>query len=350
MNTIHKMNTLDSSVSENICKYLRHKDLYNLSIVNAKYSKDVDFYIKYNIRNVKIWSRNLYFSTLFVMSKKIIFLESLELNWCPNIFERNNGITLYHFSSLKRLKIDNLTRYDINSIISLLESSPQLKTLIFIWISFTEKDIYKIAGYFQKLDELHLDYMQITDLTLINISSYLNNLEKINIIGCLKIGDKGIIELFKKCNRLKSIRLELDITDEAIYKMANKCYLLEELNLTLCNDEITSVSLNYLLEKCKLLKSIKIKGFFTTFDEYKDSVTNDIFYGILKSTSLNKIYFENCSGINDMGINILAESKLFIESFFFRNCINISNQSIQILVKNSKFLKWYEINRKIYEM
>lgn len=112
---------------------------------------------------------------------------------------------------------------------------------------------------------------QVTDSQLAAIKTC-HRLERITLIGCSSITDKGLLELLslKVGKHIMSIDLSdvTKITDKAIIAIANHCPHLQGLNLSMCKDDhekcsgVTDIGITTLAKKCRQLRRVSFFLFF----------------------------------------------------------------------------------------
>ncbi|OWZ21734.1 hypothetical protein PHMEG_0003681 [Phytophthora megakarya] len=135
-------------------------------------------------------------------------------------------------------------------------------------------------------------------------------LRRLNISGCRRIGDEGLLEILKVCTGLQKVNLRLcdRMTDSSIRTLTHNCLELETLNL----EELDALSYKVFV-----------------FDQEGDGrgvVDKNM---LLKMKSLN---LAGCTGLNDLSLGHLGHRAKGVESLNISACIELTDQSLLWLI------------------
>ena len=178
--------------------------------------------------------------------------------------------------------------------------------------------------------------VNVTDEALDNIADRCPNLLELNLSSCEGITDKGLTCLVKKCRNIQSLYLYrcIRITDDAIVQVANHCRSLKKLSLRNCN--ITDYSILQLTKHCHEITDLDL----SSCDKLTDESISQISVGLplLESLSLEEI-----SLLTDNSIStLLACSR--IHTLKLAYCKNITQKSITQLVEGCQLMQTLDLS------
>ena len=230
-----------------------------------------------NISNCDRLTDNLFFNTSCKNFKKI-YLQRI-----PNL----TLLTIPSITSLIYLNLYSLYNLDENSLIRILKLNPNLIEISLKFCnSITRSTINALSIYNKNLEVVKISYCH--NLLSINIDSlllnlnnlrYINitygiyieffgldnkktnyNLEELTLSNCPKISSYYLIDLFKKCNKLKFVCINgcVHITSMVINTLINyNSHTLTVVDLTNCK-YIQNYQIKKLLNNCKKIKVLFI--------------------------------------------------------------------------------------------
>ena len=240
-------------------------------------------------------------------------INSLALG-CPNINHLNlPGFNLDVNELVARLStgFTNLTHLDISgghelsddSILLMAGGCPNI-------IHLDLKNCYLITTYSmlfiaQNCSKLiHLNLSQcdgITDDAMSTISQYCPQLTYLDLSGCDDLSDNAIIALFQGCINLAHLNLgECDFSDASIIAITFSPRAHCLLNLTLCDCNITDVSVILLSQGCPNLVSLDVSRC--------ETITDDSVFMLPKGCpKLERILLKGCYQLTFASITVLLE-------------------------------------------
>ncbi|GAB9471681.1 F-box/lrr-repeat protein 13 [Globisporangium polare] len=151
--------------------------------------------------------------------------------------------------------------------------------------------------------------MQLGNLAMKHLAVGLaneNKLRKLNVAGCRRIGDEGLLAVAKSCTRLKELNVRQcdKLTDVSIRAVTHSCLELEVLNL----EEIYLVSHKIFL-----------------FDQEGDG------RGVVEKNLVKKVKDVNltgCSGLSDLAVGRLFHRAKQIRAITLSSCTGITDQAL----------------------
>lgn len=157
--------------------------------------------------------------------------------------------------------------------------------------------------------------MQLGNLAMKHLAAGLaseNKLRKLNVAGCRRISDEGLVEVAKNCTRLKELNVRQcdKLTDASIRAVTHNCLELEVLNL----EEIYSASHRIFL-----------------FDQEGDG------RGVVEKNLVKKVKDVNltsCSGLSDLAVGHLFHRAKQLRAITLSSCTGISDQALAWMLED----------------
>jgi hypothetical protein len=259
--------------------------------------------------------------------------------------------------NLLRLPPDNITeewiKHNLNSDVELL----RLENCY--WLS---KDLLsKIGRIDDKLKELSLRNLEISNFILTNVLKFAKNIEALEISYCkgLTLGSCDIISMYgNKIKSLKLVSLKDVVNDNSLESIGNIKFL-NELDISLCS-LVTDIGLSkfcqgpkkkmeaiYLTANLKL-SNTGIKTLLDTFNNtlrklsisqmYQKAVDGEICSVISKCKKLNYLDISGCINISNDAIGSLFTSLNEIENLNLSS-LPVNDSTVESALLSNKLLK-----------
>ncbi|KAF1330192.1 F-box/lrr-repeat protein 13, partial [Globisporangium splendens] len=249
---------------------------------------------------------------------------------------------------LKRLWMTNCHQISDIGVEAVVRGNPKLEEL---GLSFCEKISDRCFPAIVKscpdLSVLEAELcMQLGNSAMKHLAAGLatsNKLRRLNIAGCRRISDEGLVKVAKCCTRLKEVNVRLcdKLTDLSVRMVAHNCLELEVLNM----EEIYAASYKIfvfdqegdgrgVVEK-NLVAKLKVIN-LTGCSGLTDLALGHLFH---RAKKLKSITLSSCAGISDHGLTWMLEDMLdhsrcgeCLEHVDFSYCPQLSATAIRALV------------------
>ncbi|KAL4242001.1 hypothetical protein ABKN59_000621 [Abortiporus biennis] len=164
-----------------------------------------------------------------------------------------------HLRMLDLTGCSNLTDEAIEGIVSV---APKIRNLVLAKCTqLTDNAVESICTLGKHLHYLHLGHAgSITDRSIRLLARACTRLRYIDLANCLQLTDMSVFELasLQKLRRIGLVRVN-NLTDQAIYSLAERHSTLERIHLSYC-DQITVLAVHYLLQKLPKLTHLSLTG------------------------------------------------------------------------------------------
>uniref|UniRef100_K3WKE1 Clu domain-containing protein n=1 Tax=Globisporangium ultimum (strain ATCC 200006 / CBS 805.95 / DAOM BR144) TaxID=431595 RepID=K3WKE1_GLOUD len=212
---------------------------------------------------------------------------------------------------LKRLWMTNCRQISDLGVEAVVRGNPKLEEL---GLSFCERISDQcfptIGKSCPNLSVLEVELcMQLGNAAMKHLVAGLaasNKLRRLNIAGCRRISDEGLVEVAKYCTRLKEVNVRLcdKLTDMSVRMVTHNCLELEVLNM----EEIYAASYKIFL-----------------FDQEGDG------RGVVEknlAAKLKVINLTGCSGLTDLALGHLFRRAKMLRSITLSSCTGISDEGL----------------------
>ncbi|CAL1701042.1 unnamed protein product [Somion occarium] len=164
-----------------------------------------------------------------------------------------------HLRMLDLTGCSNITDETIEGIISV---APKIRNLVLAKCNqLTDVAVESICSLGKHLHYLHLGHAGgITDRSIRLLARACTRLRYIDLANCLQLTDMSVFELagLQKLRRIGLVRVN-NLTDQAIYSLAERHATLERIHLSYC-DQITVMAIHFLLQKLPKLTHLSLTG------------------------------------------------------------------------------------------
>jgi Leucine Rich repeat len=166
---------------------------------------------------------------------------------------------------------------------------------------------------------------EVSNLTFVGWKVF--TLREVNLFGCQRISDIGLLDLIEGCPHLEHINLSycMGFTIDLLSTLSLKCPYLLSINLShshMC--AVTTLGLFAVVRSCLLLHTILLSN----LEHIKDRVLSAIGSA---SSNLHTIDVSDCQGITDVGLSALAHHCKLLHTISLRNCKGITDTSLVAL-------------------
>lgn len=167
--------------------------------------------------------------------------------------------TMEHLRMLDMTACALVTDDAIEGIIS---HSPKIRNLVLSkCVLLTDRSVENICRLGRHLHYLHLGHAaKITDRSIRTLARSCTRLRYVDFANCLLLTDMSVFELsaLPKLRRVGLVRVS-NLTDEAIYSLAERHASLERIHLSYC-DQISVMAIHFLLQKLHKLTHLSLTG------------------------------------------------------------------------------------------
>ncbi|KAG1688136.1 hypothetical protein DVH05_004006 [Phytophthora capsici] len=238
-------------------------------------------------------------------------LEELDISYCTLITDLGLAAVGKYCNRLARLKMVHCPQIRDVGVEAIVRTNPRLEELALSFCErISDRCFLTIGKSCPGLASLEAELcVQLGNNALKYLAAMLVNptkLRKLNIAGCRRIGDEGLLELVKVCTGLQKVNLrQCDrMTDVSIRTLTHNCLELDTLNV----EELDSLSYKIFV-----------------FDQEGDGrgVVDKNLLAKLKSLNLS-----GCSGLNDLSLGHLGHRSKSIESLNLSACMELTDQGL----------------------
>ncbi|RLN62087.1 hypothetical protein BBJ28_00010105, partial [Nothophytophthora sp. Chile5] len=244
-------------------------------------------------------------------------LEQLDVSYCTLVTDLGLATIGKYCHRLMRLRMVHCSQIRDVGVEAIVGSNPRLEELALSFCErISDRCFLTIGKSCRNLSMLEMELcVQLGDTSLKYLASTLANpskLRRLNIAGCRRIGDEGLLEIANVCTGLQNVNLRLcdRLTDLSVRCLTHNCLELEALNV----EELSSLSYNVFV-----------------FDQEGDGravVDKNL---LLKLKSLN---ITGCSGLNDLALGHLGHRAKLLESLNLSACTDFTDQALSWLLED----------------
>ncbi|XP_019053256.1 PREDICTED: F-box/LRR-repeat protein 3-like isoform X2 [Nelumbo nucifera] len=289
-------------------------------------------------------------------------LRVISLKWCLSVSDLGVGLLAVKCKEIRSLDLSYVPVLNIShcqnvghvGLSSLINGAENLRQLV---LAYGSPVTLSLAEAFQKFSKLHSIKLNgcmvtcdglnaigncciplrelslskcsgVTDEGLSFLLSKHRELKKLDITCCRKITHVSIDSITTSCTSLVSLRMESCslVPKEAFILIGQRCYLLEELDLT--DNKIDNEGLKF-ISRCSELSSLKIGICLNITDE---GLTN---IGMF-CPKLIELDLYRSTGITDIGIAAIARGCHQLKMINVAYCKDITDNSLRSLSKCSR--------------
>eukprot|EP01088_Endostelium_zonatum_P011424 TRINITY_DN2555_c0_g2_i1.p1 TRINITY_DN2555_c0_g2~~TRINITY_DN2555_c0_g2_i1.p1 ORF type:complete len:1051 (-),score=288.39 TRINITY_DN2555_c0_g2_i1:77-3229(-) len=296
------------------------------------------------LRKVAMGSRNVTGTGIKAMINGCPQLRELEIGEADNISEEdiiNIFIGLRDLEAISLLNCKNLNNLNISNELNLskIGKNYNMKKLdLSRAINFGDEGLIMVLNSFPNLKELNLSFCEeITDYSwesYFNQNSnasnynYLNQVEYLNVEGCIRLSEKTIIKIIQKIgnnNRLKYLNLNnvKSVSDQVLECISNTTCndSLKGLEIALC-DSISKSGMTQFLNRKKNLKQLNVSDLDLGMDIFFNN--NEMDNNMIFKRNIKKLNLGHWKSITDEGLYMLVTQCPFITHLDLSYCPNLS--------------------------
>uniref|UniRef100_A0A667HKH0 F-box/LRR-repeat protein 15-like leucin rich repeat domain-containing protein n=1 Tax=Lynx canadensis TaxID=61383 RepID=A0A667HKH0_LYNCA len=196
-------------------------------------------------------------------------LHKIEVFGCLALTAKSVGSLAVQCPHLRTLNIGRVPKVSEACLVRSLENLREVTALNVAGLKMMRDQIvHCIVTQCPKLDSLVLSSCsQVTDVSLVEISTYLRTLRYLDVSGCRQITNAGIHALARSCHQLKYLDLSsTGISKRGVCSLANYCHIsLECVKLSFCKN-VTLDVVKKLCKNCRRLKILHLYGCTITSD------------------------------------------------------------------------------------
>ncbi|KDQ64252.1 hypothetical protein JAAARDRAFT_118397, partial [Jaapia argillacea MUCL 33604] len=172
---------------------------------------------------------------------------------------------LYLSTSFDHLRMLDLTACSFltdTTLAGVISVAPKIRNLVLAKCSnITDAGVESICRLGKHLHYLHLGHaVNVTDRGVKMLARCCTRLRYIDLANCNHLTDLSVFELstLPKLRRIGLVRVH-NLTDEAIYALADRHATLERIHLSYC-DQISVIAIHFLLQKLRKLTHLSLTG------------------------------------------------------------------------------------------
>ncbi|EKM80050.1 hypothetical protein AGABI1DRAFT_120086 [Agaricus bisporus var. burnettii JB137-S8] len=166
------------------------------------------------------------------------------------------------FEHIRMLDLTACARITDDTIEGIIAQAPKIRNLVLSKCALlTDRAVEAISKLGRCLHYLHLGHAnKITDRSIRTLARSCTRLRYIDFANCTLLTDMSVFELsaLPKLRRVGLVRVN-NLTDEAIYALAERHATLERIHLSYC-DQITVMAIHFLLQKLHKLTHLSLTG------------------------------------------------------------------------------------------
>ncbi|KAF7981644.1 hypothetical protein HWV62_32746 [Athelia sp. TMB] len=163
------------------------------------------------------------------------------------------------------LRMLDLTACDLitdDAVEGIIAYSPKIRNIVFSKCTkLTDRSVENICKLGKHLHYLHLGHTaRITDRSVKTLARCCTRLRYVDFANCVLLTDMSVHELcgLHKLRRIGLVRVN-NLTDEAVYSLAERASTLERIHLSYC-DQITVMAIHYLLDRLHKVTHLSLTG------------------------------------------------------------------------------------------
>ncbi|KAL0570094.1 SCF ubiquitin ligase complex subunit [Marasmius crinis-equi] len=166
------------------------------------------------------------------------------------------------FDHLRMLDLTACSLVTDDAVEGIISNAPKIRNLVLNKCSLlTDRAVENICRLGRNLHYLHLGHTsKITDKSVRTLARSCTRLRYVDFANCVLLTDMAVFELsaLPKLRRVGLVRVS-NLTDEAIYALADRHATLERIHLSYC-DQISVMAIHFLLQKLHKLTHLSLTG------------------------------------------------------------------------------------------
>lgn len=163
---------------------------------------------------------------------------------------------------LRMLDLTGCALITDDAVEGIVSYAPKIRSLVLSKCSLlTDRAVESVCLLGRHLHYLHLGHaVNITDRSIKSLARCCTRLRYVDFANCLLLTDMSVFELasLPKLRRIGLVRVS-NLTDEAIYALAERHSTLERIHLSYC-DQISVMAIHFLLQKLHKLTHLSLTG------------------------------------------------------------------------------------------
>lgn len=281
------------------------------------------------------------------------FLAEVDLSYCTE-FTDYAAEAIARARNLKSLKLVKCKQITDMGLVCIAVGCRKLQTLNLKWcVGVTDLGVELVSVKCKELRNLDLSYLQITNKCLESLKR-LTHLENLALVGCVNVGDEGLIHLRNKSLQGLDVSKCCNISSTGIINFAIVTPELHQLTLAYCipitsdlassqtfdglqiikfdGCKISSTALKSLGKSCKYLRELSLSKCI--------GVTDEELKGFLAyCRELNKLDLTCCRDLTDVALSTVARSCRYLSSLKIESCHLVTEKSLTMLGEGCHFLQ-----------
>ncbi|KTW31503.1 hypothetical protein T552_00145 [Pneumocystis carinii B80] len=263
--------------------------------------------------------------------RPFLYQSSNLIKFCNTLCRKN--LSFNYAQLIRRLNLSYVCDYVSDQYLSKLDKCTRLERLTLIGCKrITDKGIHDILSKNPNLLALDFTGLElITNKTLFCIAKYLKNLQGLNLTNCKNITDESIIAIANSCSNLRRIKLNGChlITDLSVLSLTSRCPSLLEIDLDNCF-EITNQSANAAFTKLNNLRELRLAQC--------TSITNELFLNMENERyeHLRILDLTSCTRITDDCIYHISLAIPKLRNLILAKCSNITDRGVMYIARLGK--------------
>lgn len=168
----------------------------------------------------------------------------------------------HSFDHLRMLDLTACARITDTALAGIIAVAPKIRNLVLAKSTqITDVGVESICKLGKQLHYLHLGHASnITDKGVKMLARSCTRLRYIDLANCTHLTDLSVFELstLQKLRRIGLVRVH-NLTDEAIYALADRHATLERIHLSYC-EQISVIAIHFLLQRLRKLTHLSLTG------------------------------------------------------------------------------------------
>ncbi|KAF7301833.1 SCF E3 ubiquitin ligase complex F-box protein GrrA [Mycena indigotica] len=166
------------------------------------------------------------------------------------------------FEHLRMLDLTACSQVTDDAVDGIISHAPRIRNLVLSKCGqLTDRSVENICKLGRYLHYLHLGHAaKITDRSVRTLARSCTRLRYVDFANCILLTDMSVFELsaLPKLRRVGLVRVS-NLTDEAIFALADRHATLERIHLSYC-DQISVMAVHFLLQKLHKLTHLSLTG------------------------------------------------------------------------------------------
>ncbi|GLJ45460.1 hypothetical protein SUGI_0957330 [Cryptomeria japonica] len=261
-----------------------------------------------------------------------------------------------NLQSLKLVKCKQITDMGLGCIAI---GCGKLETLNLKWcVGLTDLGVELIAVKCKELRNLDLSYLQITNKCLESLT-HLSCLENLTLVGCVSVGDEGLVYLRSKSLQGLDVSKCHNISFAGIINLASVSPELRQLTVAYCIPITSDLASSQTFDRLQIIKFDSCKIYSTALESVGRSckylrelslskcigVTDEELKGFMAyCRELNKLDLTCCRDLTDVALSAVARSYKYLSSLKIESCHLVTEKSLSMLGEGCPFLQELDLS------